>query len=36
MDKKSNIADWVVPLLVWFAALGLFVSLVVALFQPAG
>lgn len=36
MDKKSNIAEWVVPLLVWLAALGIFVSLVVAAFQPAG
>jgi hypothetical protein len=36
MDKKSNIADWVVPLVVWLAALGFFVSLLVALLKPAG
>jgi hypothetical protein len=36
MDKKSNIAEWVVPLVVWLAALGIFVSLLVALFKPAG
>ena len=36
MDKKSIIAEWIVPLLVWFGLLGIFVSLVVALFQPAG
>ena len=35
MDNKS-FGDWIVPLVVWFAALGIFVSLVVALFRPAG
>jgi hypothetical protein len=35
-DKKSSIAEWIVPMVVWLAALGIFVSLILALLKPAG
>jgi hypothetical protein len=34
--QKSVIADWVVPLLVWFVVLVIFLSLVAAVVKPSG
>jgi hypothetical protein len=36
LDKKSIIAGWVVPLLVWFAVLAMFLCLVAGVFKSAG
>ena len=35
MNKKSAIVEWVLPLLLWIAAAGIFVSLVVAALSTA-
>lgn len=35
MNKTSAIAEWVLPLLLWIAVMGIFVSLVVAALSTA-
>jgi hypothetical protein len=35
MNKTSAIADWALPLLLWIAVVGIFVSLVVAALSNA-
>ena len=35
MNKTSAIADWVLPLLLWIAMMGIFVALVVAALSTA-
>jgi hypothetical protein len=35
MNKTSAIAEWVLPLLLWIAVVGIFVSLVIAAISSA-